>query len=411
MRAYLSGQEAAVLRSPAAVEQVLELSGGVFLFAIHFARALAAGAYSAVDELPEARRFYADYLARLRDRVGPELFGTAYEQALLLLAAARVPVTRSQLHRWGVPADRLEFALRDVGEFVRELRHRDWHDGVGDSTEPRYEIAHEAFVRYLASDAAMSAKLKAAHRTIANVALRHTATRWENLDPADDADLYDVGFVLSHVEEAGLSGAAKYLRGDEVLALAVWRIADRLDDLARYELAVELFERCEELVRDLVENRDRPDPAYELGNAIHSKGNALRQLCRLEEAVESYDEAIVIRRTLMENRGQPEFANDLARALMHKGVALRELGRLAEALECSDEALAILRDLVQTRGRADLADDLAGTLNIKGNGFQRLGRLVEAAGLYDETIAIRRHLLERPQYEILNELLRTCVNR
>ena len=160
IRGYLREHGPAVLQSPAAVERVLDLSGGVFLYAVHFARALSAGAYSGVDDLPKARRFYSDYLTRLRDRVGPELYETVYEKALLLLVAAQTPVTRAELHRWGLPADRLAFALRDVSDFVREIRHRTWHEGISDSDEPRYAIAHEAFVRYATADPEVSAKLR-----------------------------------------------------------------------------------------------------------------------------------------------------------------------------------------------------------------------------------------------------------
>ena len=130
---------------------MLGQSGGVFLYAAHLAHALASGAFPDLAALPEAREFYPAYLARLRDRAGEALFESVYRPTLALLAAARQPVTLRQLHRWGVPPGRLQFALFDLADFLRVHRQPAWHDGLEDDEhrENRYSIAHEAFIRYL----------------------------------------------------------------------------------------------------------------------------------------------------------------------------------------------------------------------------------------------------------------------
>ena len=442
VRRYLREQEVEVLRSAAAVERVLELSGGVFLYAVHFARALAAGAYAAVDDLPEAGRFYADYLGRLRERVGDSLYETVYEKALMLLVAARVPVTRAALHRWGVPADRLTFALRDVADFVRELRHRSWHEGIGDSDEPRYAIAHEAFVRYATTDEDMSEKLWAAHCRIAETALLHVDTRWEDLDPADDADLYDVRFVLHHADRAELP-AAHTLRSDDVLALVSSRFAADAAEVARHELSVELYEQCESLYRELVRSHDRADLADQLADTISDRVNALIAAKRPVGALDARDEVVKLFRDLVENQNRlgltsrlakaltakgfryasgredeenvischdeaielhrrvvawkqtPEAFQDLAAAVHAKGVVLNWMKRYADALACHTQSVSLYYGMVEDWGRHAAASGLALALRWKGKDLRELGRVPEAERCASGAVAVLRDAVDR----------------
>lgn len=469
VRAYLAGHGPPVLREPAAADRVLALSRGVFLYAGHFARALAAGAYATVDDLPGADRFYADYLARLRERVGDALYRDVYERALLLLAAARVPVTRAQLVRWGVPGDRLAFALRDVGDFVRELRHRAWHDGIGDDDAPRYELAHEAFARYAAEH--LGEPLTAAHRVIAAVALLHNATKWEGLDPADDAELYDVRFVLAHCAAAGLAAEAATLRREEDLAAATARAAAHFQPLGRARLAEELFELAvalyrglldavpvdQGLVRSLAEalcghgvalkNVGRVSEAVapldeavrrfknlsdrqrrlfsvpglesllgnggwvQLADALTSKGNALQALGRPGEALECHTEAIRIRRECLQTDRRPDTADDLARSLVNAGVTFRALGRPGDAIGCYDEAVRIRRALITEHGRTDLAGDLAGARTNMGNALQALGRSAEAVECHDEAARLLRDLIATGRDERTGALAAAVMNK
>ena len=197
-----------------------------------------------------------------------------------------------------------------------------------------------------------------------------------------------------------------------MLALAAWGIAYRLEELARHELAVELYDQCVMLFRDLDENFGRGEFANDLASALMNKGVALDSLGRLDAAMGCYDEAIAVRRDLVENRGRAELANDLAAALVNKSVALGRSGRLDAAMGCNDKAITILRDLVKNRGRAELANDLAAALMNKGVALGRLGRLDGPVGCYDEAITILRDLVEsRGRAVLANELAKTLMNK
>lgn len=101
---------------------MLARSGGVFLYAYHFCRVLAAGVFADTGELPPGAQFYPAYLARLRDQVGAELYETVYLKTLLLLAAAQQPVTVAQLEAWGVPGARLPAALLELRDLLSVTR-------------------------------------------------------------------------------------------------------------------------------------------------------------------------------------------------------------------------------------------------------------------------------------------------
>jgi hypothetical protein len=133
------------------------------------------GAFDGIDEPPSASRFYADYLARLRERIGGQLFATVYQPTLSLLAAAAQPVALAQLQRWGVPRERLEGALLDLGDFLRAHRGLSFGETLADGGgEGRFELAHEDFVRFLRADEHLAARLREAHGAIGGSAL----ARW-----------------------------------------------------------------------------------------------------------------------------------------------------------------------------------------------------------------------------------------
>jgi hypothetical protein len=160
LRAYLSARLPAQFRRPEHVEEVLKRSGGVFLYAYHLCRALESGAFADLVALPAGEQFYAAYLARLRERVGDHLYETVYLPVLLFLSAAQVPVTLEQLSRWGVPRERLQYALLDLRDFLRGHRVRLRQESLAlDNGDNRYELAHDAFVRFVEGDAWLAADL------------------------------------------------------------------------------------------------------------------------------------------------------------------------------------------------------------------------------------------------------------
>jgi tetratricopeptide (TPR) repeat protein len=463
LRAYLSAHLREPLRAASHVDEVLRRSGGVFLYAYHLARALTAGAFADTAALPEGKEFYPAYLARLRERVGAELHEAVYLPALLLLAAARAPVTLEQLTRWGVPGERLRFALIDLRDFLREHRVRRWHESLNREGDNRYEMAHEAFVRFVSESAEYGPRYRQAHGTIADAALAAHGGRWEEIDPCDEAALYALRFLPLHLRLAGRPEAEENFQCNGEYALGCWKVASTCQAQARYDLAVELFRTVEIVLRRLVEEvgaaelsqllamtlsskgnalwalgrlgealgcldeaiaavrrlvheEGRAGLATYLGRTCNNKGNVLQGLGRLGEAVGCYDEAIAVLRRLVHERGSPELADYLATALItaliNKGAALEAQGRPGDAVGCHDEAIAALRHLDHGGGSAALANNLARALVNKGNALQKVDRLGEAVDCYDEAIAVRRRLVEREgRAELTDDLTLALMNK
>jgi len=96
LRRYLAGL--LHVEESGQVDELLARSGGVFLYASHLVRALQSlgEKLGSLEQLPDAQHFYPYYLGRLREQVGNGLFDELYLPALLLLAAARAPISASR---------------------------------------------------------------------------------------------------------------------------------------------------------------------------------------------------------------------------------------------------------------------------------------------------------------------------
>ena len=138
------------------------------------------------------------------------------------------------MHRWGIPRDRLGFALLDLHDFLRVHRVRRWHDSLSESDAPpenRYEIAHEAFVRFVSDNPDFEVQLRAAHARIGLACLPESSADWSGLDPTDDASLYALRHVLPHLEKSGRDDLANRVRRDESYVYTCWSIGQRAEDL------------------------------------------------------------------------------------------------------------------------------------------------------------------------------------
>jgi tetratricopeptide (TPR) repeat protein len=378
VRSYLGTNLPAAFRSPALVESLLDRAGGVFHYAAHFAHALAAGVFPTVAALPAPADYYPAYLDRLCARVGAELFETVYRPILGLLAAAFQPVTLRQLNRWGVPEARLRFALYDLGDFLQVQRQLGWHDTLdpGTQDEPRYTIAHDAFVRYLGEHC--PDWLRDAHGLIGRSSLPSGPSGWSDLDPTDDAQLYALRHVLPHLEAAGPDEALALVRGDEAYASRCFSAGYFAGEKARHLIAEDLYDRALDVYRELVDQEGRTELANDLASALMNKGVALDSQGRLGEAVVVYDQAIAIRTRLVEQEGRSELANDLAKALMNKALVLEKQEQWADALACYEQAIRWCEACVQA-GMVHLLGELLQNIRYRMMTFLDLGRRDEAA--------------------------------
>lgn len=401
-------------RDRASIETVLRRSGSVFLYAFHFCHALESGAFADLQTLPEGKDFYPAYLASLREATD-RLYDTVYLKALLLIAAAQTPVTLDQLVSWGVrkqdlPYD-LPIALIGIKDFLRLHRVRRWHDSLSeDEGEHRYDIAHEGFVRYLREDGPMAARLREAHANIARRALATHQGKWKELNAEDDAQLYNLRFVLIHLRAAGLTADEAVLGRDEEYASQCWDVAEAAQAKAKYIIAADLCDNAVSAYRYLI-GQGRSELQNDLARVLLNKGSTLSNLGKLEESIGYHDEAIGIYQQLV-TAGRSELANDLATMLASKGGTLSNLRKLAGAISVYDEAIRIRRQLVNG-GRSEVANDLAGVLAAKGVAVSELGQHEAAIGIFDESIAILRQSINAGPSRLADELelALTLVNK
>jgi tetratricopeptide (TPR) repeat protein len=408
LHSYLERELPARLRTPEAVAAVMRLSGGVFLYAAHSCRLLERGAFADVGELPPPARLYAEYLARLEERVGAEAYQAVYRPLLLTLAAAQVPVTLEMLQGWLPWPDRVQAALADLGDFVRIYRRRGFHEGLGDDGEPRYALAHEAFLRFVEADADMREALRRQHEVMAGHALRWARRRWKGVNPAEESDLYDLRFVRGHAERGGREDWIRALAGSEAYARACWHAGDQVQAAHRHHLTLQLYSLAEENYRCLVD-AGRTELEYDLAMALINKGVALVQLDRLGEAIGVYDAAFAILQRLVD-AGRTELEHWLALALMNKGTVLNQLNRLGEAIGVYDAVIATLQRLMDA-GRTELEMDLAQALKNKGVALVHLDRLGEAIGVYDAAIATLQRLVDAGRTELERSLAGALMNK
>jgi tetratricopeptide (TPR) repeat protein len=411
LRAYLSARLPGPFRAECHAKEVLRRSGGVFLYAYHLARALAAGAFADTAALPEGKDFYPAYLARLRERVGAELYESVYLPALLMLAAAQVPVTLEQLSQWGVPGDRLRFALIDLRDFLRVHRVRPWHESLNPKGDNRYEMAHEGFAQFVKAEAALAESLRRCHEVIAAHAVANGRRGWRNLDPTDDADLYDLRFVAEHARQGGRADWAEELEHDEPYADGCSVAADRLQEKARLHLALALSVCAERVHRRLFEEQGRSEAGRDLAIVLLNKGDALRDLGKLREAVATHEDAIAILRPLVEEQGGSGLIEALAANLKSNSRVLLDLRRPREAMTACDEAIDVLRLRIDEPGRPELARQLALAFTNKAVALRQLGRVPEAVAAYDQMIVLCRRFVEDGHGELTSSLAVALTNK
>ena len=326
LRAYIEKNLPEQFHDPAPVETVLRLSGGVFLYAFHLCRAITSQAFLDLQSLPAPGQFYPAYLDRLRSQVGAELFEARYLKALLLLCAARIPVSLETLEGWGIPRGALNDLLPDLKDFLHVYRSPRWQDTLTDEEdgEPRFEMAHEAFVRYVREDPALAPKLAEAHEAIlaSGLARAKRAGGWDKLAPETEATLYLLRFALAHWDEAGpevtIPITEFYALGQTAFDAGTQALTK-----ARYLLALDLFGSQERILRYFAHNQPELEDVLALSNvlagALVNKGVSLGSLTRFDEAIACYEEAITLLSALVKTR--PELSNVLAGALVNKGVS------------------------------------------------------------------------------------------
>lgn len=400
---HVKGRELAI--------SIMQRSGGVFLWAYHLVQAIVQGAFLEKDVLPDAGEFYSAYLDKLRRREGEDLFESVYLRLLLLLAAAKEPLTDSQLVRWGLSDTRLRSALGILRDFYSIHR-----------SPKRYSIKHEGFQSYLRSDDQMAARLRQTHADIADMAFAAHHGRWSALDFASRTDRYTARWLPAHVKAAikirelnaaemdeylnwlkslaCTSTAATKKRGfadSMLISDALHACADVLGAAKRHHEAITVLEESISLRRQLL-----PDGPHgvrgDLAASLNAQGRFLAWLERNDEAIKVYSEALAIRRAVVAE-GQQSGRGPISQTLHNLGMQLLETNRDDEAVLAFGEAITLRRKLV-VEGQDSEREHLMASLYRQGAALAKLGRHDEALTAYDEAIALRCKLLSKGQEDV-----------
>ena len=380
IRTYLRARLPKPLRTDENIRTLLERSKGIFLYAFHFYRAIEAGAFTDPSTMPTSDRFYLAYLDRIRKQVGTTLFETGYLPVLIYLAAAVPPVPLSQLHRWGLPKERLNSALVDLRDFLHVTRNKDWNDSLVDESYPelQYEIAHEAIREFLQNDPQLSLLLDKAHGVIARSSLSLHSGKWDQLDPTNDADLYDLRFTLWHLEDAGMTGEAESLRHDEGYLAAVLMSGKVANLRARYQLAFELFFGVLETLQ--TKTGEHTDPVFK-ADLYASLADAMHGLKMWKNAVQMYDAAIDSISGL-DQTNRDSLTKIEIRSLMGKAESLSDEGRLLESMKCYNKVIQTIKAFQDQHSCFN--HELANALMGKGALLLRLQEFSDALNCFSE---------------------------
>ena len=431
VRAYV---EKRVQRRQLAAE-ILRKSGGVFLWAFHLVQGVQGNNLLGSDVLPEGGQFYQAYLTALKIKVGTEIFETLCLKTLLLLAAAREPVSAIQLIAWGVDSQRVRAGLLMWRDFIREHRVVGWHDSLADVPDrPRYAIFHQAFVRFLESDVAYASLLQQTHADIARTAARDCGGHWDRLDATDDMGLYALQHWDEHARRGGASPddaeadiaglaatslrvalqaqlrqklvicvalcgraielilrvdrsggshfAALRIRGHNLRAFALSQMQRPYESLEDASRALELMEK--------LPNATEREYAVLKGTALLRKAVALNALARGRDRHLILSAALEI----LQPESDPEIAIVRARVLNSMAIALSDRHERQEALAHYDQAVQLYRQLVTQAGDLSVRASLAMVLENRGSQLRGVDRLPEAASDLREAMAIRTALVD-----------------
>jgi tetratricopeptide (TPR) repeat protein len=383
-------------------EPLIDQSGGSFLYAFHYCRALHFGVYGDLAQLPPPAAYYPAFFEHLRGRVGNELFHGHYARALALIAVAREPVGLTHLEAWGLERSRLVVMLDDLADLLRS-RREPW------DAETLYSLGHDAVRQFLTEDKAWQSRLVTSDRRLAELAVRRFGSDWSAVDPFDPVESYLLFHLLDHATAPELR---ERLLANTALAEAcqghgrsLWKKREYTPCLLAYEMALRLRE-------DQVQRQGRRELRSVLATTYLERGNLLTRLGRLEEACAGYGTCVDLFQDLAQCESCRELREALALAYSNRGAALGALGRLEEALAEHDASIGLFEELMRGDGRIALALGLASARMNRGVALANLGRLEDALADYGASIRLYEELVNRWAGSVLhNGLAGAHMNR
>ncbi|MGI4954572.1 MAG: tetratricopeptide repeat protein [Janthinobacterium lividum] len=211
----------------------------------------------------------------------------------------------------------------------------------------------------------------------------------------------------SQAEQSGKMDAAA------AAATALNNLANRLDDLGRWDEALEAAQEAVKLRRALV--AVRPDVfAPSLVSSLNVLATSLGSLGCWDAALAAAQEAVSLSRVLASTHPET-FTRSLAMSLSNLANRLGDFDRREEALEAAREAVGLCRDLVAasldafTPKLAMSVSNLAARLNDLGHRAEALEAAQEAVGLL-RTLAAARPDAFRPNLAVALNNLSNMLN-
>ena len=194
----------------------------------------------------------------------------------------------------------------------------------------------------------------------------------------------DLNHILGRFEsakqdfEAALKSVRKHNQGSPSEGAALHGLGNALDNLGRYQEAVEVYSKSLEIKKEVYGTELNAD--YSI--SLHGFANALVHRGRYEEAVEVYSKSLEIKKEIYGT----ELHREYAVSLHGLADALNFLNRLSEAEKAYRKSLEIKKKVYGT----ELHPFYASSLHGLGNALIGLGRHGEGMEAYSKSLEIKK---------------------
>jgi tetratricopeptide (TPR) repeat protein len=336
VRAYLHGclSELGQTVADESIDEIIERSDGLFLYASHYALAARRGVFKPGASLPNSDKLYAQMFDDLATRVDEYHF-SCYMRLITALLVARDPLSEAELSEyWGVPADPLPAMLGDFAYLIHSERR--------EGGERQYRIGHELVREHLGQIGKVASEMKAAHTEYVK------ATQWVvyGRDPLKarwgretPADRYALLYLPDHLAESGDRKRAGAIRRDRRRLNELLEGARDFRRRARFPEAIEFWKAADEAMKAVYRSPAGRDQGF-----VTEYTHALLDYCDTLVSISDHSGAARMARRLRRLAVKRKDGILEGQALMELGSTYYLASRYEEADEMYRQALALLRE-------------------------------------------------------------------
>lgn len=311
--------------------RILELSQGNWRHAYYYRILLKLGR----KELPEPDQLFEAILDALAQKLGPELFRTVHLETLLLLAVAQVPVNLELLHSWGLPTDKLGFALFEL----RELLFTDGEGSQYDAlfTGEHYSLRSPDIRAYLLDNPSWRDRISECHRRVVSRALDQTSPM-PAPGPVQDADYYAMCFAQYHLKESGRSGDLQRFMTNPETVEHCWNLGRMAREQGYEEIGLQLCLVAAQLLESRKTQRSRRTVA-QLAEIYADCSHALTNQGRYSDAAHFGEQGVEMLRQLVRGESTDPIESLLTHCLLCLADPYLYMGYVQRAYPLYKEAL------------------------------------------------------------------------